>query len=84
MQACEFSLDGRTLVTGATDSRVVVWDPSGRKPLGRIVHPGGDIAALKLSPDGRFLLTGAGDTTVRLWEVATGQQSVFTGATRPP
>jgi eukaryotic-like serine/threonine-protein kinase len=74
VQACEFSPDGRTLVTGATDSRVVVWDPSGRKPLGRIVHPGGDVGALKFSADGKFLLTGAGDATVRLWEVATGQQ----------
>jgi WD40 repeat protein/serine/threonine protein kinase len=73
VQACEFSADGGTLATGATDSRIVLWDPPARKMRNRIVHPGGDITSLKLSSDGRFLLTGAGDATVRLWEVATGQ-----------
>jgi WD40 repeat protein/tRNA A-37 threonylcarbamoyl transferase component Bud32 len=71
---CEFSRDGRILVTGSTDCRIVFWETSERKARGSIVHPGGDITALRLSPDGRFLLTGGADASVRLWEVATRQQ----------
>jgi len=74
LTACEFSRDGGILATGSTDSRIVFWDPSKRKVLGQIKHPGGKASALKLSADGRYLLTGAGDSTVRLWEVASGQQ----------
>jgi len=71
---CEFSGDGRTLVTGSTDGGVVFWDLPERKVRRPIKHPGGGITALKLSPDGRFLLTSADDGSVRLWDVATGQQ----------
>jgi WD40 repeat protein/serine/threonine protein kinase len=71
---CEFSTDGRTLVTGSTDSTIVFWEPLERKALGRIVHPGGQISALKLSADRRLLLTGGFDATVRLWDVDRGQQ----------
>ena len=74
LQACEFSADGRTLVTGANDSRVVFWKPSRREARWRIMHPGGQVSALKLSADGRFLLTGGADATVRLWEVASRRQ----------
>jgi WD40 repeat protein/serine/threonine protein kinase len=74
LTTCEFSRDGRILVTGSTDSTVVFWEPSERKARRRIPHPGGQVTALKLSADGRFLLTGGADATVRLWEVVSGQQ----------
>jgi serine/threonine protein kinase len=60
MGVCEFSRDGRILVTGSTDCRIVFWEPFERKARGCILHPGGDITALRLSPDGRFLLDRRG------------------------
>ncbi|MBI5959803.1 MAG: TIR domain-containing protein [Chloroflexi bacterium] len=63
------SHDGRWLVSGSTDSLVIVRSLMAGEPqvvLGR--HEGG-IWEIAFTPDGRYLLSGASDNHVMMWDV---------------
>ena len=70
-----FTADNQSLITGAEDKTVKVWDIAS----GRIKHTYGgetghklDIYSLDASSDGRLIASGSGDKTVKLWNIAGG------------
>jgi len=69
-----FSPDGRRVVTGGLDTRVLVWDAdSGGCVLPPLRH-NGVVTRASFSPDNRRILTASFDGTARLWDAATGQE----------
>jgi serine/threonine protein kinase/WD40 repeat protein len=71
--AVAWSSDGRTLVTGAFDGTVRLWDTTDWAERDRIVAHDRSIVALAISPDNRVLATTAGDV-VSLWNIRTGRR----------
>ncbi len=72
-----FAPDGRTLVSGAWDNTVRIWDRKSGKELKRWRLPAGDftgITGLAFSPDGRRLAAVGDDGTVRLWDTAAAKE----------
>jgi WD40 repeat protein len=62
-----FSPDGKTLISGHENGRVVFWAvPSGRRLL-TLDTLGYGINSLAFSPDGTTLAVGDGQGMVRLW-----------------
>lgn len=70
--ACDFSPDGRLIVSGAGDTTVRVWDRETGDAL--TVFRGHTMAVLgcAFSPDGTRIVSGAQDHTLFLWNVKTG------------
>ena len=76
-----FSPDGKTIVCGAADSTVRVWDLETGEARTLTGHTG-QVLSVAFSPDGRYVLSGSLDNTVILWDVATGQAALtLTGHT---
>lgn len=70
--------DARLLASAGDDSKVVLWDLSGRKPpavLTGHVKPK-PVTGVALSPDGKLLASASKDKTVILWDVATHESLV--------
>ena len=65
-----FSRDGRLLVSGSRDKKIMFWDPEAAAMLGVIRDAGGMVNALALTPDGTQLAFVTGDETVRLRDLA--------------
>ena len=69
-----FSPDGKTVVTGGEESKILFWDVgSGREQANHLGHKA-RVNALAFTPDGRSLVSGGGDETLRLWDVTSGRQ----------
>jgi WD40 repeat protein len=68
------SPDGRTLVTGASEGIVRLWDASTGQPL-LLPRKGHNdwVRFVIFSPDGETFLTGSTDKTARIWDAVTGQ-----------
>ena len=71
IQGCEFSADGRWIVTGCKDSLIRVYDASTGEPVEELVGHLGRVWNVLYHPSGRILSAG-GDGTVRLWEQGVG------------
>lgn len=62
---------GNTLISGAADGTIIVWDTSTQEPLGPPLINGTEMETMALSPDGHTLAVGTYDTsgTVNLWRL---------------
>ena len=62
---------GNTLISGAADGTIIVWDTSTQEPLGPPLINGTEMETMALSPDGHTLAVGTFDTsgTVNLWRL---------------
>lgn len=70
-----FSPDGRLIVSGGEDNRVIVWDSVRRERLATFNDHSGWITAVAFSPDGRFFATGSTDTTIIIWDAQRLQKA---------
>jgi WD40 repeat protein len=73
--SAEFSPDGKSVVTTATDGTARVWDVATGRPR-HVLYGGRAVAvhAAAFSPDGKWLVTAADDWTARIWDAATGTE----------
>lgn len=75
--ALAFSPDGKTLLTGATDGRLIWWPATttDAKPRSTRTIPAhhGWLRSIAVSPDGKTVATGGNDRRVRLWSMADGK-----------
>jgi WD40 repeat protein/energy-coupling factor transporter ATP-binding protein EcfA2 len=64
-----FSPDGKTLVWGTFDGRIVFWDLEAGKQIGEPLKGHADtVNKIAFSPDGKTLATGGADGTVVFWD----------------
>ncbi|NJL94608.1 MAG: substrate-binding domain-containing protein, partial [Anaerolineae bacterium] len=73
IQALAFSPDGEQFLSGADDTRVILWDATATGNERRFSggHQDG-VLSLAFSPDGQHALSGGRDNLVMFWEVASG------------
>ena len=71
-----FSPDGNSLVSGATDHVIKLWDWETRRQIGTWEVEGSTSGSfpVAISPDGTRLASGFDDSTVRLWNVETRKE----------
>jgi WD40 repeat protein len=85
LAAVSYSRDGRTLVTGAADGKLQVWDARTGKDVRTLAPLRGIAGALAFSPDGQVLACAArghppstrgtpADPDVILWDTATWKE----------
>jgi WD40 repeat protein len=64
-----FSPDGRRVLCGGLDGRIVLWDVERGVEIAAFSGHEGPVPSVALSPDGRYALSGGWDHTVRLWRL---------------
>ncbi|MDA0166050.1 AAA family ATPase [Solirubrobacter ginsenosidimutans] len=70
VESIAISPDGRTLVSGADDGRIWLWDVASRRHIGWLAGHARPVNDVAISPDGRLLASASDDDTVRLWDLA--------------
>lgn len=71
-----WSLDGRRLASGGSDSAIRLWELPAGKLLGTYRgHEGGFISGLSFSPDGSRIVSCSWDGTVRTWDATQAPAS---------
>jgi WD40 repeat protein len=79
-----FLPDGRTLVSGGGDGRILLWDLIADTPMAAWTAHTQSVTALACTPDGRLLVSGSTEGTVKLWNVAARrEEAVFFGHDGP-
>ena len=64
----EFSPDGRRLISGGDNARVVLWDLESGQEVAALQPHESYIHVVAFSPDGTRILSGSGDSTLRIWD----------------
>ncbi|MBX3438544.1 MAG: protein kinase, partial [Planctomycetaceae bacterium] len=72
VRSLAFSRDGKTLVSGADDYLLKIWDVNAGKLVKTLRGHGGRVRAVAVSPENaNHVLSVAEDKTVRMWDVAS-------------
>ena len=66
-----FSRDGRAIVSGGQDGRVVIEDAATGADINVLENPDGVVFGAALSPDTRLIAAGGPNGTVHLWDAAS-------------
>ena len=74
ISSIDISRDGKTLVTGHSDSSIVIFDLKKRQELHNFFVRDAATLAVKFSPDNTLLATAHYDKSIYLWEVATARR----------
>lgn len=80
LTAVDFLPDGKSVVTGAIDQSVRLWDPSSERPLRSFNNHTKEIHDLAASPQTEGLpmvVSTSSDRTVRLWQPTIGRMVRF-------
>jgi WD40 repeat protein len=73
VRAIAFSLDGKTMLTGGYDGRLLWWPIDGDKPARAIDAHHGWVKSVAVSPDGKLIATSGNDQLIKLWAFADGK-----------
>jgi WD40 repeat protein len=68
-----FAPDGKTLITGDSGGRLLLWDLKNGKIIRIVGNHRGPVHLVRFSADGKTVAS-AGEATVRVWHVRTGKQ----------
>lgn len=69
--AAGFTPDGKVVVTGGTDRKMMLWDVESGNRL-RNISAGSTVNGLQVSPEGALVVTAHQDSKVRLWDLRQG------------
>jgi len=69
-----FNPDGKTIVSGAFDGTVKLWDVNTGREIRTFRGHSEGVNSVAFSPDGKTIVSGSTDETVKLWNVATGRE----------
>ncbi|MER3434838.1 MAG: LuxR family transcriptional regulator [Leptolyngbya sp. ERB_1_1] len=72
VRSVAFSPDGRTLVSGSDDKKVMLWNTSTGQRLKTLDGHESRVWSVAFSPDGQSVASSAEDGAIRLWNVQTG------------
>jgi WD40 repeat protein len=76
------SPDGASIVSGASDNQLILWDVVTGKPLRDFKKHLGAVTSVAFSPDGKTILSGSLDRTLILWDATSGEPiRTFIGST---
>lgn len=67
------SMDGRRIVSGAEDGRVIIWDADTKEIIRCLSHHTDYIGRIQFSPDEKRLASASDDGTLKIWDVGTGE-----------
>jgi WD40 repeat protein len=67
--AMALSADGKRLVTGGMDSKVIVWDPGNGRQIRKFEDCTQPVYAVALSPDGKLAAAAGREGIIRVWNV---------------
>ena len=69
-----FAPDGKTLLAGAWDGSIRLWDVATGKEIRRFTGHRGWVRTVAFSPNGKTFASGGKDAIIRVWETATGKE----------
>lgn len=72
--ALAFAPDGKTLLAGAWDGSLRLWDVASGKEIRQYAGHKGWVRSVAFSPDGKTFASGGKDKIIRIWETATGKE----------
>src|SRR5262249_4288948 len=61
--------DGKYLVSGGRDRRVIVWDVAAKTVLKELVGHGNALNSVKFAPTGNIVASGGGDNEILVWDI---------------
>jgi WD40 repeat protein/tRNA A-37 threonylcarbamoyl transferase component Bud32 len=75
---CNFSPDGKTVITSSQDNTARLWDGRSGQPISDSLRHNGGVHFAGFSSDGRQAVTTSQDKTARLWNVRGGATLMHT------
>ena len=73
IEALAISDDGHTLISGAGDWSLRIWDTTGGQVVKTLTGHSGPILSVALTPDGRTAVSASEDRTIRVWDIEEGR-----------
>jgi len=74
VRSVQFTGDGKSLVAGYEDGRVLVWTVDQARLAARWAGPTESVYAVAVIPGGQLVATGTGDGSIRLWSWPEGRR----------
>ena len=68
-----WSQEGKRLISGASDGKIIVWDPVTYKIIHKLEGHVKPVMGLQLSPGGRYFLSFSSDGVINIWNPKTGR-----------